>query len=112
MDIINPASNNILSDERKFEIVKKKYGYDLNIWMKIQFSAVSTNNDIIINSILDKLNEYFKYNNTIDKSNLIVNNLKFDDFSQDEKTLFIEYIYEFYYKNYLNGDAPNPLWAD
>ena len=48
---------------------------ELHIWMKLQFYDICTNTDIIINKILDNLNAYYIYINTIDKYNLIVNNL-------------------------------------
>jgi hypothetical protein len=85
-----------LDETEMFNIIKEKLTEDLDLydWMKRQFSDVCSSGDVVINELLDEL----KFNKEIQ--------------IKEEWMNYIIYVYNIYIENYLNGEDPDPFWAD
>jgi hypothetical protein len=83
----------VITDAEIFDIITKKFTEELYEWMKIEFSDVCSHGDVCINKLLDDLNTVYNIKNKI-------------EISSDIK--YINYIYNTYINNYLQGKKPDP----
>jgi len=92
-----------------FNIIKSNFTEDLYKWMKIQFSDICSNGDIVINDLLDDLH---LNSHSYDK---LRNEKEFNKYVQYVQYVqyipYIPYIYDLYINNYLKGKSANPWWA-
>jgi hypothetical protein len=102
---------NTLYYENLFSVLDENYSENLHQWMKTQYSDVCSDSDVVINNILDKLSENYKYKTTSEKS--VDNNilLSFNDIPKKDYHC-IEHIHDFYANYYLKNKESNPFWAD
>lgn len=73
----------------KLNKLRNNFTDHLYKWMKIEFSDICSDGDVIINRILDRLK---------------------DGLDQERDDLeYIEYVYDAYNKKYLRGDRADPF---
>jgi hypothetical protein len=85
----------IITKEEMFDIIKNNFTDELYKWMKIQFSDVCSNGDVCINRLLDNMNSIYNIKNE-------------NEILYDEDIDYIDYIYDAYINNYLEGKSPTP----
>ena len=92
--------------QEMLQTLKTNYTIELHNWLKIQYMDVCSDGDIIINNILNQLNKYMRKefsDNTYTITTI--------DNVGDRVWYFVEHIYSSY-NDYLDGNEPNPWWAD